>query len=412
MPQLIRHRKTVPPAAHWRSERGAILIHVAVGMIAILAISALTVDYGVMWVSRGQAQNAADSAAHAAAISLAFVDPDDQDLARNSALSVAQQHQIWDGQPDVTAGDITFPACPPGAPGPPDTCVRADVFRNQRAGGSPLPTFFAQFVGLTEQGVRATATAQVLYGDTADCVKPWAVSDKWLELNPEASEWDPDDMFERYEPNGPDAGALLDPADFYEPPSNGSTGTGFTLADDYGTELILKAGNPQQAIGPGWFFPVIINPSEGPGGDNYRENIATCDPTPVGPGSVLTNEPGNMIGPTRQGVLDLIAQDPDAFWDPSANGGQGAPSGGCMADGTCGLSARLVAIPLFNPDAYDAGRASGRIDIDIVNVMGFWLEGMQGNDVVGYITHYPALASGSSTVSEESAFLRTVVLVR
>ena len=72
----------------------------------------------------------------------------------------------------------------------------------------------------------------------------------------------------------------------------------------------------------------------------------------------------------------------------------------------------LVAIPLFNPDAYDAGRASGRIDIEIVNIMGFWLEGMQGNDVVGYITHYPALASGSSSVSEESAFLRTVVLVR
>ena len=31
--------------------------------------------------------------------------------------------------------DVTFPPCPPGAPGLADVCVRVDVFRNQRAGG-------------------------------------------------------------------------------------------------------------------------------------------------------------------------------------------------------------------------------------------------------------------------------------
>ena len=32
-------------------------------------------------------------------------------------------------------------------------------------------------------------------------------------------------------------------------------------------------------------------------------------------GDLLLMEPGNMVGPTTQGIEDLIAQDPDAYWD-------------------------------------------------------------------------------------------------
>ena len=52
------------------------LVHVAVAMIGLLAFSALSIDYGVMWTARRQAQNAADAAALAGAISLAFDNPD------------------------------------------------------------------------------------------------------------------------------------------------------------------------------------------------------------------------------------------------------------------------------------------------------------------------------------------------
>ena len=62
-------------AARLRSENGAVLVHVAVAMIGLVAFSALSVDYGVMWSSRRQAQNAADAAAHAGAVSLAFDNP-------------------------------------------------------------------------------------------------------------------------------------------------------------------------------------------------------------------------------------------------------------------------------------------------------------------------------------------------
>ena len=52
-----------------------------------------------------------------------------------------------------------------------------------RAGGSPLPVFFSRLVGITNQGVRATATAQIITGDTTDCLKPWAILDRWDEYN-------------------------------------------------------------------------------------------------------------------------------------------------------------------------------------------------------------------------------------
>ena len=54
------------------SERGAVLIQVAVCLLVLLAFSAFVVDYGVMWASRGQAQTAADASALAGAISMAY----------------------------------------------------------------------------------------------------------------------------------------------------------------------------------------------------------------------------------------------------------------------------------------------------------------------------------------------------
>ena len=166
-----------------RDERGAVLIQVAVAMLALLALSSFVFDYGVMWVSRGQAQNAADAGALSGAISLAFDSGTDQDGARAKAIAVARRNRVWSAAPDITDADVTFPPCPPGAPGLPDTCVKVDVFRNQRPGGNPLPTFFSRLVNITEQGVRATATAQIITGDTTDCLKPWAVIDRWDEYD-------------------------------------------------------------------------------------------------------------------------------------------------------------------------------------------------------------------------------------
>jgi hypothetical protein len=398
---------------HLASERGAVLVHVAIALVGLMAFSTFVIDYGIMWTARRQAQNSADAAALAGAISLAYVDFEDQAQARQSALDVAVLNNIWGADPDITAGDVTFPICPPGSPGAgTNSCIRVDVFRNQRAGGNPLPVFFGRLVGVPDQGVQATATAEALFGDSTNCVKPFAIADRWQELRNDQGPvgWSEEDTFERYQRDG--VTVLAPTADAYDPAGGFSPESVVLGGGDYGRYMKLKAGNPSGAIAPGLFHPVVINQDEGPGGDNYRENIATCDPTIIGPGDELEAEPGNMVGPTAQGMRDLIALDDEAEWNPDLNGGRGGVEGGCMGSGDCKLSPRVIAIPVYNPDAYDAGRASGRIVFEIVRVIGFFVDRMQGNDVYGYIMTYPAEPNAGMGGVPGNNFVVSVALVR
>jgi Flp pilus assembly protein TadG len=389
------------------SERGAVLIHVGIATLALLALSALSIDFGVKWVARGQAQNAADAGALAGAVALSFDAPNDltdTGPAKQFALMYAQANGVWGQPPDVDVStDITFPTCPDGTP---DACVRVDVHRNQDR-GNPLPTFFARVVGVMEQGVRATATAQVLAGNASDCLKPFAVADKWMEIYPTPGPWTNESEFNRYYSQGQQNGSPLPNPDIYEPPGPSGPGTGFTLENDLGTEIVLKAGNPQQATSPGWFYPVQLTE---PGGAEYRENIAQCAGVTWGIGDELPVEPGNMIGPTAQGIRDLIALDPNASFNPAT----GQVEGSCAGISCAGpQSPRVVAIPIFNPTEYEDGRQSGRVTLRITNILGFFIAGMQGNDVRGYLMTVPGLYSGNNgTVSNASAFAVTILLVR
>ncbi|MBL8137478.1 MAG: Tad domain-containing protein [Acidobacteria bacterium] len=389
----------------------------AIAFIGLTAFSAFVVDYGVLWSARRQAQNSADAAAMAAAVSLGFVDPDDQQRARNAALDAAAQNRIWGAPPDITGADITFPACPVGSPGVgTNSCVRVDVFRNQRGGGNPLPTIFGNLVGVTNQGVRATATAQVIFGNSTNCVKPWGIPDKWTELrnNQGPPGWDDLDSFERYVQNGRNRGQVLNPADVYTPPTNNNNGTGFDVQLDYGLQIEIKSGNPNQALQPGWFSPVVINPSC-VGGNCYRDAIAQCAPNVIRAGDVLTVEPGNMIGPTNQGVTDLINLDPTATWSPSANGGRGGISGGCMSSqaNPCALSPRVVAVPVFDPDVWDRDPARGRnTTVTVTRIVGMFIERMRGNDVIGRLMPYPSSPYSGTGGVPGSAFVISIILVR
>ncbi len=43
------------------TERGAVLIHTAIAALVLVGFGTFVVDYGVFWVARHQAQNAADA---------------------------------------------------------------------------------------------------------------------------------------------------------------------------------------------------------------------------------------------------------------------------------------------------------------------------------------------------------------
>jgi hypothetical protein len=110
------------------------------------------------------------------------------------------------------------------------------------------------------------------------------------------------------------------------------------------------------------------------GGDQYRENIARCNTANgvgIEQGDSLQLEPGAMIGPTAQGMRDLIALDPDAEWDGSCE---------CVVNSDYGLSPRIILIPLHDPRV---PIDSGRQIVVVAKVAAFFIERMQGNDVQG-----------------------------
>ena len=120
-------------------ERGAVLVHVAVAMLGLLAFSALVIDYGIMWSSRRQAQNSADAARAGGRDLAGLRRAEATTIAHAPRPSVGESHRIFGAAPTIDQGsgtnaditqDISFPPCPPGTTGPTDTCVRVNVYRN------------------------------------------------------------------------------------------------------------------------------------------------------------------------------------------------------------------------------------------------------------------------------------------
>lgn len=63
----------------------------------------------------------------------------------------------------------------------------------------------------------------------------------------------------------------------------------------------------------------------------------------VEPGDQLQTEPGDKTGPTRQGVLALIAEDPGAYWDAGTRSIKGSSYKDPLS------SPRVALIPFYDP---------------------------------------------------------------
>jgi len=460
------------------SERGAILIQVAVASIVLIAFSMFIVDYGVMWVSRSQAQNAADSGALAGAVALAFDDFDDHTAAgpaKQAALRFALLNKVFGEDPDVQVNtDVIFYSDDPTkfpAECSNDSCIRVDVYRTDKGGRSnPLPMMFGQLVGLSDQGVRATATAKAAGGNAALCVKPWVVADRW----DENADGDDDYM------TGPitwSESSSFDPVtdlddgfpDSYVQRTADEFGTGFGQARDdgtlldYGYQFILRTGNYGSGeIGltsSGWVMTVSLPPNpelgiSGGGTPETAANISDCTAATVAiadpseqcteASSTEPDEDGNIIMPcldVKTGAAwtpledDLEAwigaESMDDMWlKNGANGGVGEPS----RSG----SGRIIPLALFDPQHYANGVENGGFNgtngvVRVVNVLGFFVEGTcdgggafgsffqesylpcstngQNNDLVGRLVSIPGQQVGAGDVGP-GAFVYVIRLIR
>jgi len=324
-------------------------------------------------------------------VALLYDDYDDRSPggpAVQSAISAASQNQVMYAPVSVTPADVTFPNDPQGLP----NWVRVQVFRDGEH-GNPLSTLVAAYFGIGNANVNANATAEAAPANAETCVKPFTIPDKWIEK--QDPPWDPDDTYDAFANNGK---PLANP-DIYIPP--GEPGyTGYNVEVDKGLQLRLKASQGTN-IYPSFYFALAISDDEG--ASDYEWNIANCNTTIMYFGELLTVEPGNMTGPTRAGIENLIAKDPDAYWDTTNN----------RPVSTKNPSPRVVVIPLYDPVYYDSGKQNGRnVDLKAANFLGFFIEGMQGNDVVGRITPVSGILDGGAGPAPQGAFPRAIRLVQ
>jgi hypothetical protein len=441
-------------------------VQVAVAMIVLIAFTAFVADYGLMWVSRRQAQNAADAGALAGAIALAyddFADRSNTGPAKESAHNVAVANYVAGEAPkvDIDADVYFYDDDPAKFPDEciDDTCIRVDVYRNQEA-NNPLPVWFGQLVGLVDQGVRATAIARASFGNASDCLKPWAVIDRWDEHwddgMPTTDPWDLEDTFDKYMKSG-DPDPDITAPDVYRPPTVGTDGEGnpdwdtydpgsgfhpfefdsgeWEYTSDYGRQLSLKMGDQGDwNFGAGWFMRLNLAPFDtdedgesctSNGAKCYREHIKGCVGVTwaIGDELMIDNNPGNAVGPTENAVGgpddknqdedSLYNQDPDAYWD-DPDGDLGPLPGKVMnCDDPC---PRVVAIPLVNPDALMEAFKNGRNTVPIANIAGFFVEGVFGNGsdqaVVGRLVTMPGLMTSGTSGMAPSTFMVNISLIR
>jgi Flp pilus assembly protein TadG len=375
-----------------RDETGMSLVFVGMGLMAFLSASMLAIDVGMLMTARNQAQNSADAGALAGATALALDDYADHSPtgpAVTSAITTGKANQVMGAQVSLNVSDVVFLNDPAGQP----NRVKVTVYR-RASRGNPLSTLIARYFGMATADISATATGEASPANAMTCVKPFTIPDRWIEN--QTPPWDPNDTFDLYDSKG---NPLANP-DVYIPATSPSY-SGYSAERDKGMEVLLKADNGSK-IAPSFYYPWAIPGNSG--ASDYRRDIAGCNSMIVPFGYDLTPEPGNMVGPTKSGMEDLIAKDPDAYWDTYAN----------KVVSTMNPSPRVVAIPLFDPWYYEDGKHGGRgASLRAVNYLGFFIEAMQGNEVKGIITPIGGLHMGAGYgAGPTGAFPKSIRLVQ
>src|SRR5207244_9273385 len=104
-----------------------------------------------------------------------------------------------------------------------------------------------------------------------------------------------------------------------------------------GTTMNVVAQDPKSALAPSQFFEIQLPGSNG--GNDYRTEIGTCFASAVGCGQSYSVLTGAKMGPTNQGVDDLIGKPPD---DTYLAVGQYQHSDGTVSDTT----KALIVVPI------------------------------------------------------------------
>jgi Putative Flp pilus-assembly TadE/G-like len=359
-----------------RSNRGQVLVLVALAIFALLGLAALGIDVGYMYSVRHELQRSADSGALAGASTWtepgsawSSNDVEAEKRAKDYATMDKVLTTVLDRDTEVA---VDFPS---------QDRIRVTTQRT-------VPLFFARVLWGNSQLISATAVAEASIANIGvKCLKPWGIPVPWIDSTPN---------------------------DKYDTGETGLDGNSPVNMDGVppGTQIIIKIAEPfnkkdntvdlpsfQQEAGH--FFALDLCGDRG--ASDYRNRIMDkcLDDCSVNVGDNLILEPGNMVGPTKQAVGDLMNN--PGTWNPATNEADGTG----FTDWTD--SPRFVHIPVYSPLQ---SLNSGKVEITVVGFAGFWIKAIepgQGTVTGYYVPDTSPGAKGSGTGG--GAVLRTLRLV-
>jgi len=291
-------------------ERGVVIIFVALVLLLMLGFISLGVDVAKLMATRSQLQNAADAAALAGA---SGIDPATGVLVRTTAVTRAQQTGllnnafVGDPQPVVVeSGDIVTTS---------NTCkVTA-----RREGANAVITYFARVLGINSLGVTATATARLDTVHTMLCgIAPLAA------VPPDGKQFQIGQTYDLKQPGGE------------------------------------GGGGQYQALN----LPHCADEECGSGGgaSRFRCLLARGSCCPMSVGTTLSTQPGNMSGPTSDGIIARFNNDTVT--------GQNLSYAQYLAAG--GNGSRVIVVPITTP-------TSGNGAVTVNGFASFFLKNIPGS---------------------------------
>lgn len=317
-------------------QEGVTSVVAALLILAVMGFVALGVDVSYIHLKRSSLQTAADSGALAGANALISYG-NDLDKVRDVVINYTRANLSEKDRPDlaISQDDISF--LRDGVedmqnPNQVEVKVRLNHDRDNQ-----LDLFVGPVLGVEDARVGATSRATAAGVCSSKCIKPFVLPAKFT-WNDRA-----DKRKSKYYNNG-----KFDPRSRREVDS--VQVLGYSEAD-LGTRLIIKPGDPKDAIVPGQYnlidLPPVNKGTPRRGACMVKKNIVSCEGSngeaAVEPNDELLLEPGNKVGPVRYGAKKLYYDDYGAYWDAGSMSIKGSKYADPME------SPRVILMAFYDP---------------------------------------------------------------
>ncbi|HEX6315384.1 MAG TPA: TadG family pilus assembly protein [Gemmatimonadaceae bacterium] len=350
----------------FKARRGAIVVMLGIMIVALVSISAISIDFSRLWALRNELQTSADAAAHAGAIQL--VPP-------NNAANTVATAQAYANANLAMAGTVTVDSVQLG-----DWDDAARTFTANAAHTDAVNVVVSRqstglimrLLGVSAPRIKARAIgwADAPVNNAAGCIKPVAVPFTQLmyKIN----------VF-RGIANTPDTNGLYRPfdqvADMAALSNMTATDRTFSLKIGSGqlTDTLGAISGEYQAVQLGKYWDAATqsyaSPAPSPGASVFKDNMSGASCHSLSVGDSLITQTGVMAGPTVCGAY------------PGAQG-CGASTGPGICSMVRGDPTDPLNTPMSSSNYGNCEDAAGNVGIDMKAAFYRCISSCNGNSVL------------------------------